>query len=122
VRDKNLGVIAQVEFATEDTLDKVDSWYHKSLSIDKSFVGGVADVPWPSGVKVTEAKGQQQWALFQDDVRPKLGGCEGKTVRGGTTRSFVVRTHEHTVFVVLNRGPEDKETMISVVLLQDAKR
>jgi hypothetical protein len=122
VMEGNLGAIAHVDLATADGLEKVEGWYRKVLSIDKAFVGGVASLPWPGGVRVTEAKGQQQWALFRDDVRPKLGGGEGKTVRAGSTRSIVARTPEHTLFVVLNRGPADNETMISVVFLQEIRR
>lgn len=111
-----LGAIAQLVLVTPDPLDKVTAWYHKALGIDEGSIGGVANLPWPTGVKATEAKGQQQYALFQDDIRAKKPDGN-RTVRGGTTRHLVVRTPEHLIVVVINRAPADKETMISVVYL-----
>jgi hypothetical protein len=104
---------------TPDDLDKVAKWYHKAFSINEAYFDGIADVPWPAGVKSTEARGQQQWALFRDDIRPKDDGTTDKAVRKGTTRAFIIRTPEHTVCVMLNRAPADKLTLISVVCLGD---
>lgn len=120
-RSNNTGDIAQTILVTKDDLKQVAKWYHKAFSIDEAFWDGVANVPWPSTVKATEAKGQQQWALFRDDIRPKNDGSGNMDVRESTTRSFVVRTPEHTLFVTLNRTPEDKLTLISVVYLSDEK-
>jgi hypothetical protein len=111
-----LGAIAQLVLVTPDPLDKVTAWYHKALGIDEGSIGGVANLPWPTGAKATEAKGQQQYAIFQDDIRAKKPDGN-RTVRDGTTRHLVVRTPEHVVVVVINRAPADKETMISVVYL-----
>lgn len=113
--------IAHIATVTADDLDKVAKWYHKAFSIDEGYFDGIADIPWPAGVKATEAKGQQQWVLFRDDIRPKDDGTTNKAVREGTTRAFIVRTPEHTVFVMLNRAPADKLTLISVVCLGDPK-
>jgi hypothetical protein len=121
LKSNNTGDIAQAVLVTEDSLEKVAKWYHKAFSIDEGYWDGVANIPWPSGVKATEAKGQQQWAIFRDDIRPKNDGSGNKDVRDGTTRSFVVRTPEHTLFVTLNRTPADKLTLISVVYLNDDK-
>jgi hypothetical protein len=121
LRSNNTGDIAQAILVTEDSLEKVAKWYYKAFSIDEGYWDGVANIPWPAGVKATEAKGQQQWAIFRDDIRPKNDGSGNKAVRDGTTRSFVVRTPEHTLFVTLNRTPADKLTLISVVYLSDDK-
>jgi hypothetical protein len=111
--------IAFIATATPDDLNKVAKWYHKAFSIGEAYFDGIADIPWPAGVKATEARGQQQWALFRDDIRPKDDGTTDKAVREGTTRAFIARTPEHTVFVMLNRTPADKLTLISVVGLGD---
>src|SRR5262249_37419192 len=121
-KEENTGKIAQVLFVTPDELAKVDAWYRKTLGINIDIFMGVADMPWPSGVKATEAKGQQQWSVFTDEMRPKGGDVRGVTLRAATTRSYVAKTPEHTVFVVLNRGPDDKHTMVSVVLMPETKR
>jgi hypothetical protein len=55
-------------------------------------------------------------------MRPKGGEERGATIRAATTRSYVAKTPEQTVFVVLNRGPDDKHTMVSVVLMPEPKR
>ncbi len=120
-RESITGDIAQSIRATPDELEVVAKWYHKAFSIDEAYWDGVANVPWPAGVKATEAKGQQQWALFRDDIRPKTDGSGNKAVRPGTTRSFLVRTPDHTMFVILNRAPADKLTLISVVFLGESK-
>jgi hypothetical protein len=119
LRSNSTKGIAQTIRASKDSLEEVAKWYHKKFSIDEAYWDGIADIPWPSGVKVTEAKGQQQWAIFRDDIRPSIDGSENKIVRDGTTRSFVVRTPEHTLFVTLNRTPADQTTLISVVYLND---
>jgi hypothetical protein len=121
-KDDNLGTIAQLVLVTPDELAKVDEWYRKRLGIYIDIFRGVADMPWPSGVKATEAKGQQQWSVFTDEMRPKGGEERGATIRAATTRSYVAKTPEQTVFIVLNRGPDDKHTMVSVVLMPEPKR
>jgi hypothetical protein len=121
-KEENTGTIAQVIFVTPGELAKVDEWYRKTLGISKDIFMGVADMPWPSGVKATEAKGQQQWSVFTDEMRPKGGAERGVTIRAATTRAYVAKTPEQTVFVVLNRGPDDKHTMVSVVLMPETKR
>jgi hypothetical protein len=120
--DHNAGVIAQYMWATPDSLEKVEEWYRKAFKIDKAYGGGVANIPWPSGVKATEAKGQQQWAIFSDFMRLKNDGTRNKDIRAVTTLSFLVRTPDHTLFTILNRGPQDKQTLIAVTVLQEAKK
>ena len=121
-KEENTGTIAQVLFVTSDELAKVDEWYRKKLGISIDIFRGVADMPWPSNVKATEAKGQQQWSVFTDEMRPKGGDEGGVTLRAATTRAYVVKTPEQTVFVVLNRSPEDKHTMVAVTLMPQATR
>ena len=121
-KEENVGTIAQVLFVTPDELAKVDEWYRKTLGIGKDIFMGVADMPWPPGVKATEAKGQQQWGVFTDEMRPKGGDERGVTLRAATTRAYVAKTPDQIVFVVLNRGPDDKHTMVSVVLMPETKR
>jgi hypothetical protein len=120
--DHHGGIIAQYTWASPDSLEKVEDWYRKSFKLDKAFVGGVGNVPWPSGVKVTEAKGQQQWAVFKDNIRLKNDGTRNRDIREVSTISFLVRTPEHTLFTILNRGPQDKQTLIVVTVLQEAKK
>src|SRR5688572_5537299 len=48
--------IAQIATATADDLDKVAKWYHKAFSIDEGYFDGIADIPWPAGVKAIEAR------------------------------------------------------------------
>jgi len=121
-KDDNLGTIAQLVLVTPDEFAKVDDWYRKRLGIYLDIFRGVADMPWPSGVKANEAKGQQQWSVFTDEMRPNGGAERGATIRAVTTRSYVAKTPEQTVFIVLNRGPDDKHTMMSVVLMPESKR
>lgn len=119
--DHLAGVVAQYEWTTPDTLDKVEAWYRQQFKLDKAFVGGVANVPWPSGVKATEARGQQQWAIFQDDARLKNDGTRHRDIRAGTTRAFYIHTPEHTVFTIINRGPQDRQTLVAVLVIQETK-
>lgn len=120
--EHHAGTVTQHEWVTSDSLAKVEAWYRQQYAINAAFIGGVADVPWPAGVKVTEAKGQQQWAIVRDDLRLKNDGTRQHDIRPGTTRTFFLRTPEQTLFTVLNRGPQDKQTLIAILVVQEPKR
>lgn len=93
-----------------------------ALDVSKAWSGGVSDMPWPVGAKATESQGQQQRAVFQDGMRPRGEDFREVTQRSPATRSCVSRTPERTVFVVVNRGPDDKQTMVSVTVLPECGR
>jgi hypothetical protein len=121
-KDDNLGTIAQVVLVTPDEFAKVDEWYRKALGINKALGTGVSGTPWPSGAKPSESRGQQQRAVFQDEMRPKGDDVKEVALRTPATRSYVSRTPERTAVVVVSRGPDDKQTMVSVTVLPEGGR
>jgi hypothetical protein len=106
--------IAQGTWFTNDSLEKVTTWYYQKLSIAPAFREGIASLPWPAGVKVTEARGQQQWALVQDSIRGREPGSDRKIIREATLQQFFSRTPEYEVIILVQRSPGDKQTMITI--------
>ena len=95
------GSVYQSLCTTTDDLSKVVKWYDKKLA---SLIAGQ-----PAGVE-GEPDGTRR-AINQDGDRPDLDPIAKRPV---STRSYLVRTKQYTVSVVISRPPGEALTVISL--------
>jgi len=104
----NTGILGQFNSATDDDFVKVDAWYRKKLGVDEGDHNGVF------------SQGKRLQSLFEDGHRPK---SETQIeIRKHTSRTHFLKTPEYTLVVVLNRLETDRQTMISVTYVPEAKK